>query len=85
MCGTQQRDLLVLVALALSAVQSAPTQEGACQVWLGLGLGLGVRVWRAGCGRAMANPNPNPNPNPTLPRCGRATATSTTMAGCTGR
>ena len=42
MCGTQQRDLLVLVALALSAVQSAPTQEGACQVWLGLGLGLGL-------------------------------------------
>ena len=36
-CDTQQRDLLVLVARTLSAVQREPTQEGKCQVWEGEG------------------------------------------------
>ena len=36
-CDTQQRDLLVLVARALSATQNEATQEGGCQVWEGEG------------------------------------------------
>ena len=68
-CDTQQRDLLVLVARALSAVQSEATQEGACQVWEGEGY---VDYYGRLHGQVIPNPspdpdpdpNPNPNPNP---------------------